>query len=136
MLPNMRIILIWRWYIDHEIEDLLAWQKARVLMREIATAVKSENFRKDFHLVDQIIRSARSIMANIAEGYGRFTYKDYKSFLIMARGSLAETQNHLYIALDLKYLSEDEFNKLYELSSEIYRLLNGLITHLNTKIKN
>ena len=92
-------------------EDLIAWQKARILAIEINQIVKKSGFTKDFMLIDQIIRSSRSITANIAEGYGRYTYNDYKHFLTIARGSLTKTQNHLYTAFDLGYITEEEFQK-------------------------
>jgi four helix bundle protein len=111
-------------------EDLIAWQKARLLTTEITQIIKKSGFVKDFILIDQIIRSSRSITANIAEGYGRYTYNDYKHFLTIARGSLTETQSHLYTALDLGYLTQEEFQNLYDLSVNVYRLINGLIAHL------
>jgi four helix bundle protein len=113
-------------------EDLIAWQKARLLTNEIHRIIKKPVFCKDFALVNQILRSSRSIMSNIAEGYGRYTFRDYKHFLTIARGSLTETQNHLHIALDLNYINKDEFQNLYNLTTEVYRLLNGLIAHLKT----
>jgi four helix bundle protein len=85
---------------------------------------------KDYSLADQITRSTRSIMANIAEGYGRYTFRDFKQFLTVARGSLTETQNHLYIALDMQYLTQEEFQRLYDLSVDVYKLINGLTAHL------
>ncbi len=111
-------------------EDLVVWQEARKLVYEIAFVVKNPIFCKDFSLVDQILRSSRSVMSNIAEGFGRYTYRDNKQFLFIARGSLTETQNHLYIALDLKYLTPEEFQKLYNQSVSVYKLLNGLIHYL------
>lgn len=111
-------------------EDLIAWQKARALMNEIYIITRKTNFAKDLSLSDQIIRSSRSIMTNIAEGFGRYTFRDYKHFLTIARGSLTETQNHLYIAFDLQYITEDEFKSLYQMTVEDYKLINGLIAHL------
>jgi four helix bundle protein len=111
-------------------EDLLVWQEARKLTNDIAGIVKRPTFGKGFSLVDQILRSSRSIMSNIAEGFGRYTYRDYKQFLFIARGSLTETQSHLYIALDLRYITEEEFQKIYDLTVSVYKLLNGLISYL------
>lgn len=106
-------------------ETLIAWQKARVLEVEILKIIKKPIFSKDFDLINQIRRSSRSIMTNIAEGYGRYTYREYKQFLKIARGSLTETQNHLYIALDSEYINKAEFQSLYNLTIEVYRLING-----------
>lgn len=111
-------------------EDLIVWQEARKLSKNIAELLKRPPFCKDLVLVDQIKRSSRSIGSNIAEGFGRYTYRDYRQFVMIARGSLTETQNHLYTALDLKYITDEEFHQLYDLTVKIYKLLNGLITHL------
>jgi four helix bundle protein len=62
-------------------------------------------------------------MANIAEGFGRRTNKDFANFLVIAHGSAAETQSHLYVALDLKYISDEIFQDLYQLLDEISRIL-------------
>lgn len=111
-------------------EDLIVWQEARKLSNRIAELIKKSPFSKDLVLVDQIKRSSRSISSNIAEGFGRYTYRDYRQFVMIARGSLTETQNHLYTALDLNYITKEEFQQLYDLTVKIYKLLNGLITHL------
>lgn len=111
-------------------EDLIAWQTARKLMMFVKRLTLNEVFKKDYSLVDQITRSVRSIMSNIAEGYGRYTFSDYKHFLTIARGSLTETQNHLYIAYDLQYISKEQFDEAYQLTEEVYKLINGIIAHL------
>lgn len=93
-------------------EDIKAWQKAREITVAVYSATSTGTFERDFGLKDQIRRSAVSIMSNIAEGYGRRTNKDFANFLVIAHASAAETQSHLYIALDLKYISEDTFDVL------------------------
>jgi four helix bundle protein len=119
----------------NKFEDLIAWQTARRLMILVNKLTHNDMFKKDYSLVDQIIRSVRSIMSNIAEGFGRYKFNDYKHFLTMARGSLTETQNHLYIALDLQYINQEEFDNAYHLTEEVYKLLNGIIAHLKNTIK-
>ncbi len=69
-------------------------------------------------------------MANIAEGNGRKTNKDFANFLVMSHGSAAEVQSHLYIALDLGYISESEFSELYKVFDEISRMTMSLCKHL------
>ncbi len=69
-------------------------------------------------------------MANIAEGNGRRTNKDFASFLSQAHGSAAEVQSHLYVALDLEYLGQDDFNEIYGLFDEVSRMLMALAQHL------
>ena len=69
-------------------------------------------------------------MANIAEGFGRRSDKEFANFLNVAHASTAETQSHLYVALDLGYLREDQFESLYSLLEEISRMIMSLEKHL------
>jgi four helix bundle protein len=71
---------------------------------------------------DQIQRASVSIMANIAEGFGRHSDKEFANFLNMAHGSASEVQSHLYVALDLDYIDQHTFQKLYELLDEVSRM--------------
>lgn len=111
-------------------EEIKAWQKARELTREIYQLTSYDKFSKDFSLKDQICRASVSIMANIAEGNGRKTNKDFASFLVIAHGSAAEVQSHLYIALDLNYIEKEEFTRLYANLDEISKMLTALTQHL------
>jgi four helix bundle protein len=111
-------------------EDILAWQKARQATKLVYEITAEGKFAKDFGLRDQIRRSSVSIMANIAEGYGRRSDKEFSNFLNIAHGSVAETQSHLYVALDLNYLLQDDFNKLYNLFDEDSRMIMSLTQHL------
>ncbi|MDQ3748385.1 MAG: four helix bundle protein [Acidobacteriota bacterium] len=111
-------------------EDIMAWQKARQSTKLVYEMTTEGQFAKDFGLRDQIRRSCVSIMANIAEGYGRRSDKEFSNFLNIAHGSIAEAQSHLYIALDLNYLNQNNFNKLYVLLDEVSRMIMGLTQHL------
>jgi four helix bundle protein len=111
-------------------EEIVSWQKARVLCKEIYILSSNDKFAKDFGLRDEIRRSAVSIMANIAEGYERKSDGDFKRFLNISKGSLAEVKSHLYIALDLEYISDDKFKKLASDIDEINKTLYGLINYL------
>ena len=111
-------------------EDILAWQKARQATKMIYQITAEGNFAKDFGLRDQIRRSSVSIMANIAEGFGRRSDKEFSNFLNIAHGSIAETQSHLYVALDLNYIRQADFNKLYNLFDEDSRMIMSLTQHL------
>jgi four helix bundle protein len=111
-------------------EEIVSWQKARVLCKEIYILSSNDKFAKDFGLRDQIRRSAVSIIANIAEGYERKSDGDFKRFLNISKGSLAEVKSHLYIALDLEYISDDKFKKLASDIDEINKTLYGLINYL------
>lgn len=82
-------------------EDIEAWKKARIVTREIYLLTMNSAFVKDFGLTNQIRRATVSIMANIAEGFGRRSDKEFANFLNIAHASAAEAQSHLYVALDL-----------------------------------
>src|ERR1044071_8832227 len=90
-------------------EDINAWQKARSLTRLVYKVSEEGRFGRDFDLRDQIRRACVSIMAKIAEGFARHSDKEFANFLNMAHGSAAETQSHLYVALDLGYIDEPLF---------------------------
>ncbi len=115
--------------------ELEVWKKARIFKNELFDLVKTFPSEEKFRLSDQIIRSSRFISANIAEGHGRFTYKDQLHFCIQARGSLSETHNHLIDALDCRYILQAQFDYFKALIDEVGRLLNGYITFLRSKLK-
>ncbi len=116
--------------------DLEVYKECRQLRISISSLVENE-FPTDekYKLTDQIIRSSRSITANIAEGYGRYYYKENIQFCRTSRASLSETLEHLITAFDEKYISE---SKLIELKTKIDtcgRLLNGYINFLKKQQK-
>lgn len=116
-------------------EDLEAWKSARELRKAVSKLVKT--FPKDerFRLVDQIIRSSRSVPANIAEGFGRFHFQENIQFCRQARGSLSETLEHLICALDEKYIDEATFQSHRELIEHCWKVLNGYIAYLKKAVK-
>jgi four helix bundle protein len=87
-----------------------------------------------YRLTDQIIRSSRSVNANIAEGHGRFTFKEQVHFCIQARGSLSETLNHLTDALDCDLIATEQFEYFKRKITEVERLLNGYISYLRRNL--
>ena len=108
-------------------EEILAWQKSKELTRLIYKKFSSQ---KDFSFRDQIQQASVSIMNNVAEGFEHGSNPDFKRFLFIAKGSCGEVRSMLYIAQDLKYISETEFIDYYEKSIEISRLLSGFIKKL------
>ncbi len=110
--------------------DLEVWKKARALRNNITDLVKSFPVDEKYRLNDQIIRSSRSIGNNIAEGHGRFHYAEAAKFLINARGSAAETINHLIIALDNEFINEQQFDKFKKDCEECMKMINGYINYL------
>ncbi len=111
-------------------EELLVWQDARKLTADIYKITRNFPTIENYGLSQQIRRAAVSVMSNIAEGFERSTDKDYANFLSMARGSVAEIQNDLYIALDLKYIDKVDFNNLYSFTKKILKQLSGFIHYL------
>lgn len=112
-------------------EDLVVWQRAHELMLQIHREVVPlfPDFER-WDLTSQIRRSSKSVGSNIAEGHGRFYYRDTVRFCYVARGSLEETENHLRTARDLQYIPQALYDKTRSLAVETRRLLNGFILHL------
>ncbi|MEX0722120.1 MAG: four helix bundle protein [Balneolaceae bacterium] len=114
----------------YKLSDLQAYNSARKLRLAISDLVKSFSADEKYRLKDQIIRSSRSVPANIAEGFGRFHYQENIQFCRMARGSLYETQEHLICAFDEKFISEEQFNGINNQILECLKILNGYIAYL------
>lgn len=112
-------------------KELECWKKARELRNKISAVAKLFPSEEKFCLTSQINRAARSITANIAEGYGRYTYTDTRHFFIQSRGSVAETIDHLTTPLDEKYITEEVYNELEMLCGLVFKLINGYIAYLD-----
>ncbi len=113
--------------------DLVVWQKSIDLVTEIYQI--SRRFPKEelFGLTSQIRRAAVSIPSNIAEGRGKSSKGEFQQFLHHSRGSLAEVETQIIIAQNLGYLSKEETEQIIEMTSEVGRLLHGLITSIKKK---
>jgi len=107
-------------------EDLIAWQKARELTRQIYTVTATASFSHDYGLKDQIRRASVSVMSNLAEGFDRGSRADFHRFIVIAKGSCAEVRAQLYVALDAGYISKEKFTQLYEMVKEEARIIAGL----------
>lgn len=94
-------------------EDIKAWQMARERTSGIYGYTRDSEFFKDWGLKDQIQSASGSIMHNIAEGYDSGSNPDFIRFLGYAQGSVTEVMSQLYAALDQKYITSNDFNKLY-----------------------
>lgn len=107
--------------------DLEAWQKANELT--IIVYQRTKDFPKDemFGIISQMRRAASSIMANIAEGFARFYFKDKNRFYYFARGSVAELQSFSMLSRGLDYLEHDKCKEIIDKADEVGRLINGLI---------
>ncbi len=114
--------------------ELDVWKKSRLLRNNISGLVKAFPTEERYRLSDQIIRSSRSIGNNIAEGHGRYHYLDASKFLVNARGSAAETIDHLIIALDEEYVNAETFKKMKDDCEECMKMINGYIKYLKSQI--
>lgn len=114
-----------------QFEDMLAWQKARELTREIyRETFKNLKFKEDRGLRDQIQRAAVSVMSNIAEGFESGTRQEFLNYLYIAKGSAGEVRAQLYAALDIGYLNIETFKHLNGLASECSKLIASFIRSL------
>ena len=120
--------------VNKGFEQIISWKKSRELNKEIYGLTTAHQFSKDFALRDQIRRASISISSNIAEGYGRKTSKEFIYFLNVAKASCYEVKSQLYLALDIKYISAEEFEMVFSICDEISKTLHGLIKHLEKKI--
>lgn len=107
-------------------EDLVAWQKASEVTREIYQVTREGAFAKAYGLSNQIQRAAVSIMSNTAEGFERSGTNERLQFCAVAKAYPAEVRSQLYVALDVSYLSQYEFETLLAKSEEVARLLGRL----------
>ena len=108
--------------------DLLIWQKSIDLVAMTYQLIKLLPKEENYALADQMRRAAVSIPSNIAEGQGRGTAKEFIRFLYIARGSQAELETQLYLCVRLGYLKNEEIEPIIMLSSEIGKMINGLIS--------
>jgi four helix bundle protein len=116
-------------------EDVQGWQKARELTRMVYSVTRQGAFARDFGLRDQMERASVSVMANIAEGFDAGADAEFIRFLRYARRSASEVQSHVYIALDQGYVTQAQFDEIYETAAETKRLIGGFIRYLSSNPK-
>ncbi len=114
-------------------QDLLAWQKAMDLVTQVYRLSHKFPREEIFALTGQLRRAAVSVPSNIAEGQGRSSRKEFLYFLGNAKGSMAEVETQILIARNLGYIGDEDLSVLLNLSSEVGRILNGLLTSLREK---
>jgi four helix bundle protein len=107
-------------------EDLIAWQKARLLTQHVYRVTQQGQYAQDYGLVRQTQRAAVSMMSNVAEGFERGTSGEFHQFLSIAKASCAELRSLLYVAVDTGYLRQQEFQQLFTQAEEIGRIIGGL----------
>ena len=118
----------------YDFQDLNIWKRGREIRLRIEEIVKHLPKDEKYRLGDQMVRASRSITALIAEGYGRYHFKENIQFCRQARGSLDETKDHLITSRDLHEAPIERCNGLIEKCNLLKKVLNGYIRSLkNTK---
>jgi len=112
-------------------EEIISWQEARILNKNVGRLIDEERFKKNFRLIAQIEGSAGSIMDNIAEGFERGGNKEFIQFLYIAKASCGEFRSQLYRALDRDYINDIEFESLSIHAKKISMLVQKLINYLH-----
>ena len=115
-------------------KDLEVWSLSHTAVLRIYQITKLFPSDERFRLVDQLCRAAASVPANIAEGKGRSSLREYVQFLSIARGSVEEVKYFLLLARDLKYLDPQDYDAIINDYDRVGRMLNGLMTSLRTRL--
>ena len=113
-------------------EDLEIWKMGWEQAKEIFRLTQEVKFTKDFALKNQINASAGSVMDNIAEGFERFSNKEFIQFMVIAKGSNGEVRSQLYRALDRNYITEEILNSRLEYSNHLGNKIKSFISYLQS----
>ncbi len=114
-------------------EDVKAWQLGRTFKNKVYQVSKKFPREELYNLTQQIRKAAISITANIAEGYGRYSFQENIQFCLIARGSVLEVLDHLYTAKDQNYIFQEEFAVLYQEGRDLEWAINGYINFLQSQ---
>jgi four helix bundle protein len=115
-------------------KDLEVWKLAHSAVLRVYEITKFFPSDERFRLIDQLCRAAASVPANIAEGKGRSSLREYLQFLSIARGSVEEVKYFLLLARDLKYLQPQDYDGIVNDYDRVGKMLNGLMTSLRTRL--
>ncbi|MBT5338087.1 four helix bundle protein [Candidatus Falkowbacteria bacterium] len=116
--------------------ELRIWQQGHELLIEIYEITKGFPSWEKFCLIQQLIRAANSVIANIAESQGRYFFKDKVRVLYISRGELEEVRSHLCVAMSLKYISEEKWKHLDDSYQGLLVGLNSYINNLKSQLTN
>jgi len=111
-------------------EELNVYQRARELTTRVYELTRDGAFARDFGLAGQVRRASVSIMSNIAEGFERGTDPEFAQFLFIAKGSCGEVRAQISVALDQKYVSQEDYDDLTGRCRRISGMLGNLIKYL------
>ena len=110
-----------------DFRDLAAWQLGRQLRVKIYDVSRKFPGEEKYVLLAQLRRAAISVTANVAEGFGRFSYRENIQYCRQARGSAYEIRDHLTTALDAGYIAQEEWVEIDALTQRVAQVLNGYI---------
>lgn len=113
-------------------EDLDCWKKTTILRRSVSKVIKTFPDSEKFELSSQMRRASRSVTHNIAEGYGRYHFKENAQFCRIARGSAYELLDQIMVALDEEYIVKQKYDEIRSMIMECLRVLNGYINYLTS----
>jgi len=111
-------------------EDIEAWKRARQLTKKVYACSKVKGFARDFGLKDQIRRASVSSMSNIAEGFERGGNQEFIQYLATAKASSGEVRSQLYVALDEGYITQAQFNDMYNDATSVSKMVSGFMEYL------
>lgn len=116
-------------------EELNIWKLSLEITKEIYDITFKKDFLKDYSLKDQIRRAIVSVSSNIVEGFEKNNNNEFIRYLKIAKGSIGETRNQLYIALTIKYITQEEFSKINKEAEILAMQLGKFIVYLENKRK-
>ena len=119
----------------NQFEDLIVWQKAMILAKEIYGLTTATPFYNDYGLRSQMQSASVSIMSNIAEDFERGSKREFHQFLKIAKGSCGELRSQLYVSVNVGYIDQTQIEMALGNTHEVSRMLAALITSLDTKKK-
>ena len=129
------LCILWDVAGARHFRELVCWQLAQELKIELYRFLEGPQVKKDFKYYDQVRDAAASAPRNIAEGFGRRTHAEFARYLDIARGSLAECQNHLQDGFDRGYLDTADFKRLNTLSERTCGAVAGMQRYLRGRRK-
>jgi len=113
-------------------EEIEAWKTARELTRMVYAFTEQGKFAKDFGLKNQIQRASVSVMSNIAEGFESRTQPQFLEYLGRAKASAGEVRCQLYVAIDLQYITQEEFRQVFDMADKSSRQLARFMSYLES----
>lgn len=114
-------------------EELKCWQAARILVKEVFTVSDTGKLAKDFDTKSQIKRASISVMNNIAEGFGKFSSKEFIRYFDISQSSASEVKSMLYVLLDMNYIDEGKATVLHRMVDDTRSITLALIRYLRSK---